>query len=177
LWVEFELSTDMTKAVQDVRDKVAQLRPSFPKDAKDPLIVRGQFDGAEPISTYAVMSKTRSLRELSTLTDQQIVKRLQGVSGVGQVSVGGSVQRQVQIQLKAQQMLAYQIGIDEVLGAIRAVNQDMPAGSLRADTQEQLVRIEGKLKSVESFAKIIVARRAGVPVLLEQVAQGYRWRA
>jgi len=170
LWVEFELSTDMTQAVQDVRDKVAQLRPAFPKDAKDPLIVRGQFDGAEPISTYAVMSKTRSLRELSTLTDQQIVKRMQGVSGVGQVSVGGSVQRQVQIQLKAQQMLAYQIGIDEVLSAIRAVNQDMPAGNLRADTQEQLVRIEGKLKSVESFAKIIVARRAGVPVLLEQLA-------
>jgi len=135
LWVEFELSTDMTQAVQDVRDKVAQLRPAFPKDAKDPLIVRGQFDGAEPISTYAVMSKTRSLRELSTLTDQQIVKRMQGVSGVGQVSVGGSVQRQVQIQLKAQQMLAYQIGIDEVLSAIRAVNQDMPAGNLRAEYQ------------------------------------------
>ena len=170
LWVEFDLKTDMTKAVQDVRDKVAQLRPSFPKDAKDPLIVRGQFDGAEPTSTYAILSKTRSLRELSTLTDQLIVKRLQGVSGVGQVNVGGSVQRQVQIKLKPEQMLAYQIGIDEVLGAIRAINQDMPAGNLRADVQEQLVRVEGKLKSVEAFAKIIVARRAGAPVLLEQVA-------
>ncbi len=170
LWIEFNLKTDMTKAVQDVRDKVAQLRPGFPKDAKDPLVVRGQFDGAEPTATYAILSKTRSLRELSTLTDQLIVKRLQGVSGVGQVNVGGAVKRQVQIKLKPQQMLAYQIGIDEVLGAIRAINQDMPAGNLRADVQEQLVRVEGKLKSVESFAKIIVARRAGAPVLLEQVA-------
>jgi HAE1 family hydrophobic/amphiphilic exporter-1 len=170
LWIEFNLKTDMTKAVQDVRDKVAQLRPGFPRDAKDPLVVRGQFDGAEPTSTYAILSKTRSLRELSTLTDQLIVKRLQGVSGVGQVNVGGAVKRQVQIKLKPQQMLAYQIGIDEVLGAIRAINQDMPAGNLRADVQEQLVRVEGKLKSVESFAKIIVARRAGAPVLLEQVA-------
>jgi hydrophobic/amphiphilic exporter-1 (mainly G- bacteria), HAE1 family len=170
LWIEFELSTNMDKAVQDVRDKVAQLRPAFPKDAKDPLIVRGQFDDAAPMATYAVLSKTRSLRELSTLSDQQIVKRLQGVSGVGQVNVGGTVQRQVQIKLKAQQMLAYQIGIDQVLAAIRAINQDMPAGALRADAQEQLVRVEGKLKSVEAFGKIIVARRAGVPVLLEQVA-------
>ena len=170
LWVEFELSTNMDKAVQDVRDKVAQLRPTFPKDAKDPLIVRGQFDDAAPMATYAVLSKTRSLRELSTLSEQQIVKRLQGVSGVGQVNVGGSVQRQVQIRLKPQQMLAYQIGIDQVLAAIRAINQDMPAGSLRADAQEQLVRVEGKLKSVQAFGKIIVARRAGAPVLLEQVA-------
>jgi hydrophobe/amphiphile efflux-1 (HAE1) family protein len=170
LYVEFDLKTDMTKAVQDVRDKVAQLRPSFPKDAKDPLIVRSQLDDAAPTSTYAILSKTRSLRELSTLTDQLIVKRLQGVSGVGQVNVGGSVQRQVQIKLKPPQMLAYQVGIDEVLGAIRTINQDMPAGNLRADAQEQLVRVEGKLKSVEAFAKIIVARRAGAPVLLEQVA-------
>ncbi|MCF8168892.1 MAG: efflux RND transporter permease subunit [Rhodoferax sp.] len=170
LWIEFQLSTKMDKAVQDIRDKVAQMRPLFPRDAKDPLIVRGQFDGAEPTSTFAILSKTRSLRELSTLTDQQIVKRLQGISGVGQVVVGGNVQRQVQVSLKPHQMQAYQVGIDEVLRAIREVNQDLPAGSLRASTEEQLVRVEGKLKSVEAFRQIIVARRAGVPVLLEQVA-------
>ena len=170
LWIEFQLSTKMDKAVQDVRDKVAQIRPAFPRDAKDPLIVRGQFDDAAPTSTFALLSKTRSLRELTTLSDQQIVKRLQGVSGVGQVNVGGTVQRQVLINLQPGHMLAYQIGIDEVLKAIRDINQDMPAGSLRASAQEQLVRVEGKLKSVEDFRHIIVARRAGAPVLMEQLA-------
>jgi len=171
LWIEFQLSTRMDKAVQDVRDKVAQLRPGFPKDAKDPLIVRGQFDDAAPTSTFAILSKTRSLRELSTFADQQIVKRLQGVSGVGLVNLGGAVKRQVQIELQPAQMLAYRVGVDEVLRAIREVNQDLPAGTLRTDQQEQLVRVEGKLKSVEAFRKIIVARRANAPVLLEQVAK------
>jgi len=170
LWIEFELSTRMDKAVQDVRDKVAQIRPAFPRDARDPLIVRGQTDDGAPTSTFAVLSKTRTLRELSTLMDQQIVKRLQGISGVGQITVGGTVQRQVLIDLKPNQMLAYQVGIDEVLKAIREINQDLPAGSLRATAQEQLVRVEGKLKSVGAFRQIIVARRAGAPVLLEQVA-------
>ncbi len=170
LWIEFELSTRMDKAVQDVRDKIAQIRPGFPRDAKDPLIVRGQTDDSAPTSTFAVLSKTRTLRELSTLTEQQIVKRLQGISGVGQVNVGGTVQRQVLIELKPQQMLAYQVGIDEVLRAIREINQDLPAGSLRATAQEQLVRVEGKLKSVDAFRQIIVARRAGVAVLLSQLA-------
>jgi len=170
LWVEFELSTKMDKAVQDVRDKIAQIRPGFPRDAKDPLIVRGNFDEGAPTSTFAVLSKTRSLRELSTFADQQIVKRLQGVSGVGLVNLGGAVQRQVQIQLQPQQMLAYKVGVDEVVRAIREVNQDLPAGTLRTAQEEQLVRVEGKLKSVEAFRKIIVVRRAGSPVLLEQVA-------
>ena len=170
LWVEFALSTKMDKAVQDVRDKVAQIRPGFPKDAKDPLIVRGQFDEGQPLSTYAVISKTRSLRELSTLVDQQVVKRLQGTSGVGRVAVGGAVQRQVLVHLRPTQMLAYQIGIDDVVRAVREVNQDLPAGSLRTNVQEQMVRVEGKLKSVDAFKKIIVARRAGAAVTLEQIA-------
>ncbi len=170
LWTEFQLSTDMTKAIQDVRDKVAQIRPGFPRDAKDPLIVRGQFDGAQPTSTFGILSNTRSLRELSVFADQQIVKRVQGVSGVGQVNLGGAVHREVTINLKPQQMLAYQIGVDEIIRAIREVNQDLPAGALRASAQEQMVRVEGKLKSVEAFKQIIVARRAGSPVMLDQVA-------
>lgn len=170
IWTEFQLSTDMTKAIQDTRDKVAQIRPSFPRDAKDPLIVRGQFDGAQPLSTFGIVSSTRSLRELSVFADQQIVKRVQGVSGVGQVNLGGAVHRQVTINLKPAQMLAYQIGVDEIIRAIREVNQDLPAGALRASAQEQMVRVEGKLKSVEAFKQIIVARRAGSPVTLDQVA-------
>ena len=170
IWTEFKLDTDMTKAIQDVRDKVAQIRPNFPRDAKDPLIVRGQFDGAQPTSTFGILSSTRSLRELSVFADQQIVKRMQGVSGVGRVDLGGAVHRQVTINLKPAQMLAYQIGVDEIIRAIREVNQDLPAGALRASTQEQMVRVEGKLKSVEAFKQIIVARRAGSPVTLEQIA-------
>jgi hydrophobic/amphiphilic exporter-1 (mainly G- bacteria), HAE1 family len=170
VWTEFQLDTDMTKAIQDMRDRVAQIRPGFPRDAKDPLIVRGQFDGAQPLSTFGILSNTRSLRELSVFADQQIVKRMQGVSGVGRVDLGGAVNREVTINLRPAQMLAYQIGVDEVIRAIREVNQDLPAGALRANAQEQMVRVEGKLKSVEAFKQIIVARRAGSPVMLDQVA-------
>jgi multidrug efflux pump subunit AcrB len=39
VYIDFELSTNMDKAMQDLRDKVAQVRPRFPKEAKDPFIV------------------------------------------------------------------------------------------------------------------------------------------
>lgn len=171
LWIEFGLSTDMNKGVQDVRDKVAQIRPQFPRDVKDPLIVRGDFDNGQPSATFGIVSATRSLRELSTFAEQQIVKRMQGVSGVGQVRLGGQVKREVSVRLLPAQMLAYQIGIDEVIRAIRETNQDLPAGALRTSAREQLVRVEGRLKSVEAFRNIIVARRGSGPVYLEQVAK------
>jgi HAE1 family hydrophobic/amphiphilic exporter-1 len=169
-YIEFRLDADMARAVQDVRDKIAQIRPTFPRDAKDPLVIRGDFDNAQPVVALAVTSPTRSMRELSTLTDQIIVKRFQNVNGVGRVDVTGSVARQVLINLRPAQMLAQNIGVDEVMRAIQAANQDVPAGRVTRGVSEQLVRIEGKIKNPAGFGRIIVARRANGPVYLDQVA-------
>src|ERR1700758_2894647 len=81
--VQFELSVNMDHALQEIRDKISQIRPSFPKNVKDPYIDRFDSDNAQPITTLSVTSTGRDLRELSTMVDQVIVKRLQRVPGVG----------------------------------------------------------------------------------------------
>ncbi|MGL1548996.1 efflux RND transporter permease subunit, partial [Vibrio parahaemolyticus] len=75
----------------------------------------------------AVYSDTRLLREISTMTDQIIVKRLQNAPGVGNVGTNGSVVRQIRIQLKPQEMRSYGISVDQVIQAIKDANQDLPA--------------------------------------------------
>src|SRR5258706_10302194 len=69
-YVQFRLDSDMGRAVQDLRDKIALIRPRFPREVRDPLILRGDFDNAAPVVSLAVTSPSRSLRELTTLTDQ-----------------------------------------------------------------------------------------------------------
>ena len=169
--IEFRLDANMERAVQDVRDKIAIIRPNFPREARDPLVLRGDFDNAQPVVTLAVTSRERSLRELTTITDQIIVKRFQNVNGVGQVQVSGGVARQILINLRPAQMLSQGVGVDEVIRAIQAANTDVPAGRVVQGPREQLVRVEGKIKEPAAFGKIIVARRAKGPVYLEQVAE------
>ena len=171
LQAEFRLNTDMAAATQEVRDKVAQLRPGFPREAKDPLVSRADFQDQQPVVNLAVVSEKHSPRELSTLTDQLIVKRLQNAPGVGNVSVSGSVVRQVLIYLKPAQMQAYGVGVDQVIAAIQATNQDFPSGTITSGSTEQLVRVEGKIKDPKGFEKIIVARQGSAPVYLHQVAE------
>jgi hydrophobe/amphiphile efflux-1 (HAE1) family protein len=168
--IEFELSVNMDHALQEVRDKIGQIRPGFPKGVKDPYIDRFNTENAQPITTLSVTSASRDMRDLSTIVDQVIVKRLQGVQGVGKVQVGGTVGRQVLINLDPAKMLAQSIGVDEIMRAIQQTNQDMPAGAISKGDMEQLVRLEGKIKTPREFGKIIVARRGNAPVLLEQVA-------
>lgn len=169
-FIEFELNANMSKAVQDVRDKLATIRPGFPKEAKDPFIVRGDTENAQPIAQIAVLSKERSPRELSTMVEQVIVKRFQQVAGVGRVQVNGASSRRVLVHIDPTQMAALGVGADEVIRAIQQTNQDMPAGRISRDGTENLVRVEGKMKDPAAFGKIIVARRANAPVYLEQVA-------
>ena len=74
VFAEFRLATDMTRAMQDVRDKIAQVKPGFPRDVKDPLVIRADQENQQPVASLAILSPTITLRELTSLTDQVIVK-------------------------------------------------------------------------------------------------------
>ena len=171
LMIDFRMETDAVAATQEVRDKVAQIRASLPEDVLEPTISRASNDSStEPVVSLVVYSTTRSLREVSTITDQQIVKRLQNSYGVGNVSVGGAVERQVQIFLRPEALQSFRVGVDQVVAAVRAANQDLPAGMISRGPQEQLVRVEGKMKDPRDFERIIVANQGGAPVYLHQIA-------
>jgi len=170
--VEFRLDVDIAEATQEVRDKVAQIKAGMPREVKDPTINRANNDSAqEPTVALVAYSATRSLREVSTIVDQQIVKRLETAPGVGTITVGGSLTRQIQVFLRPEQMQSYRVGVDQVIAAIEAANQDLPAGSISRGRQEQLVRVEGKIKDPRGFERIIVANQGGAPVYLNQVAE------
>ncbi|MDP0964858.1 efflux RND transporter permease subunit, partial [Klebsiella pneumoniae] len=67
--VEFGLNTDMGRAMQDLRDRVAAAQAAFPKDANPPTVSRFQNDNAQPIVVMALLSGTRGSRELSMMAD------------------------------------------------------------------------------------------------------------
>ncbi len=171
LQIDFRLDVNIAESTQEVRDKVAQVRAGMPREVRDPTIGRATNDSSvQPISSIIVYSTTRSLREVSTLVEQQVVKRFQNSYGVGNIGVGGSVERQVQVFLKPEQLQSYRVGVDQVISAIQAANQDLPAGAISNGQQEQLVRVEGKIKDPAGFERIIVANQGGAPVYLHQVA-------
>jgi HAE1 family hydrophobic/amphiphilic exporter-1 len=82
---EFDLSVDPAIAAQDVREKVAVVKVGFRKEVKEPRVTRFNPDDL-PILSIAVRSDIRSLRELTTLTDQVIAKRVETARGVGQAT-------------------------------------------------------------------------------------------
>jgi HAE1 family hydrophobic/amphiphilic exporter-1 len=171
--IEFDLTIDPAQAAQDVREKVAMVKTVFRKEVKEPRVMR--YDPADkPIMAISVSNddstRKRDLRDLTTIADQVVKKRLENVRGVGSVTLVGGVKREVQIYVKPGEMEALGIGIDQVINAVRNENQELPTGAIRSDADEKVVQIQGRIKNPQDFGRIIVARRGGQPVTLSQIA-------
>ncbi|MCW0235969.1 MAG: efflux RND transporter permease subunit [Ferrovibrio sp.] len=168
--IEFELTVDAVAAVQDVREKVAQVTPKFRDEIKTPEITRFSPD-SQPIASIAVRTERRDLRELTTLADQVILKRLQTVRGIGQAYIVGGVKRRINILPNPEKMQAYGVGMDQLINVLKTENQQIPLGTLTRPQTEFVVQIEGRVTDPRRLAELVLVRRGGAPVYLGDVAQ------
>ena len=166
---EFELSVPSPVAMQDVREKVQMVRAAFRSDIKEPLIQRFNPDD-QPIVSIAVRSDVRSVRDLTTLADQIIIKRLQTVRDVGRATIAGGLKRQINIELDPGRMHALRVGVNDIMRAIKDENQNFPAGNVQRGNDDRVIEVTGRVVDPGDFADLIVARRGQAPVYLRQVA-------
>jgi HAE1 family hydrophobic/amphiphilic exporter-1 len=179
--IEFNLDVDGRKAADDVREKVALIRPLLRDEVKEPRISRFDPQSA-PIFNVAVLSPdaSKSPQELTTWATQVLQKRLENVRGVGSVSVVGGIAREINLYVKPAALDALGISVDQIVAAVKSENQELPMGAIRSLEQERVVQVNARLKRPEDFREIVVARRgqqslasggAGNAVKLWQVAE------
>ncbi len=172
--VEFQLHINGRKAAEDVREKVAAIRPTLRTEVKEPRVLR--FDPASrAVWGVAVVPQTdKGLASdpvaLTNWADQVLKKRLENVRGVGSVTLVGGTRREINIYLMPQAMEALGVTAEQVANAVRSENQDLPLGAVRSLAQERTVKIEARVQRPEDFGRLIVARRGGTAITLAQVA-------
>lgn len=165
----FDLEVQSSDAAQQVRDKIAQIEALLPDNAGDPQILR--FDPGElPVMSVGISSDRLDVGQLTTITEDVIAKRIANIKGVGRASVVGGRPHEVHIDIDPDRLTALSIGVSEVLGAIAAENQDLPAGAITTDGATTSVQVEGRLATIRDFEDIIVTRRAGQPIRLGDIA-------
>lgn len=164
--VEFTLNADMARAMQDVRDRVAMVQALMPRDAKPPTVARIDNENAQPIVVAALMSRERSLRELSIHADQVAAKRLVRVPGVARVDVAGLTKRELRIDLDPARLRAYQITPAQIAQQLAIVNRDEPVGVLSDPVRDTMLRVEGMVRDPKRFVDAVVGQRGGLPLRL-----------
>jgi hydrophobic/amphiphilic exporter-1 (mainly G- bacteria), HAE1 family len=167
LFITFNLERDIDSAIQDVRDKVAQVR--FPRDANPPFVIKMDPD-AGAVLTLAV-SGGREAKELTEIVDKRIKQPLETVNGVGSIDFFGDRRRQIQLLLDADRLTAYGLTADQVRNAVERQNVEIPGGTFRSGPADIALRTMGRLTNVFDFRKIILSERDGSVITFGDVGR------
>jgi len=166
--IQFKLEIDGKVAAQEVREKISAARSTLPTEIEDPVIAR--FDPASLPILQLTVSGSRSEKDITTYAKDIIKKRLENVPGVGSVNLVGGDEREIQIEVDAARLQAYNLSIQDVIQGVGAANLEVPAGNLVQGPRQLLLRTMGKYTSVDDFNKVIVASPGGRIVHLSEVA-------
>src|SRR5262245_23601453 len=166
--VELDLNRDVDVALQDVQAKVAGAGRTLPRDL-DPPIVSKTNPEDQPIMWIGVSGPFP--RQLVTdYARYRVKEKLQTVSGVGELMMGGYVDRNVRVWLEAKRLGERGLTAGDVLQALAQEHVELPAGRIEAEGREIDVRVLGEALSLNEMKRLVVKKIAGSPVYLEDVA-------
>jgi HAE1 family hydrophobic/amphiphilic exporter-1 len=168
LFVEFELEYDVQEKAQQVREKVAAVRAELPDDVEEPIVDRVDPDAAPVLGI--MLAGPYSIREVSEFADKRVKPRLERLRGVGSVTLVGARPREIRIWLDPLRLSGYGLAVDDVISALRSEHVELPGGRIETARAEYALKTEGKLRSAEEFAAVVLAERRGRVVHLRDVA-------
>src|SRR3954470_17944083 len=166
--ISFLLEKDADIAAQEVRDRVNRVLPLLPKTIEQPTVEKFDPDAA-PVLTLAVSAR-KPVRDITEYADKTLRRQLESVNGVGQVVVSGGRSRQINIQLDAARLRAYNLTVTDVSRALQSQNAEIPGGRVEQGATAMTLRTRGRVQSVAEFGDIVVREREGHAVLLRDVA-------
>lgn len=167
VFVQFLLDKNADVAAQEIRDKVNLVRSQLPETAEDPVIQKLDTD-ATPVLRI-VVSADKPLREVTDIADDEIKKRIESISGVGQVTIVGGAEREIKVWLDPDRMRAFNVTVPEVVAALRSQNLELPGGRVDEGARELTVRTMGRITSPADFNGVAVSLRGGYPVRVSDI--------
>ncbi|MCC6555192.1 MAG: efflux RND transporter permease subunit [Polyangiaceae bacterium] len=166
--IELDLSRNVDVALQDVQTKVAQAQRRLPRDL-DPPVVSKTNPEDQPIM-WVGLSGPFAPQVIADFARYRLKEKLQTVPGVGEVMMGGYLERNVRIWIDADRLNAKGLTVADVTAALRRQHVELPAGRLETEGREVNVRVMGEALDLQSFKRIVVREQAGATVYLEDVA-------
>ena len=170
VWVEFNWGTDIYRARQIVSEKLAVVGDVLPSNVGKPTL-GPQSSILGELMIIGLTADTTSLQDLRTLADWTIRPRLLSTGGVAQVTVLGGDIKEYQILLDPGKMKHYGIGLDEVIGVVKDMNQNASGGVLYEFGNEFIVRGILSTNKVEALQKAVIKNVNEVPIVLENIAE------
>lgn len=167
---EFNANANVDKSIQDLKDAVDSVKSELPEDAFDPQVSEVNF-AEQPIHVISISSDLYGAA--FTQLGEDLADAFKGVTGVSDVVVSGTRERQIQVVLREESLRTYGLSIGEIEQALRLANLSVPVGSVTNSGIEYAIRFEGDLSSSDDIQNVPIKAVNGQPVYVKDVADVY----
>ena len=168
--LEFNYGTDLTEAVNDVRDKIDRVERSLPDDVT-PTIFKMSSD-AMPIMRIAVRGN-RSNDDLKQIAEDTIVDILEQANGVAEASVSGGRTKIVRVELNENRLAAYGLTITSITSALSKQNLELGGGKINEGRKDYSIRTTGEFTSLDDINNTVITRVNGYDVKLSDIGTAF----
>ncbi len=169
-FVQFQIGTPTDRAVNDVRNAIAQIRGNLPEGILEPQVTRVDISG-DPILYVGAETSDMSLEELSWYIDNTIAKQLLAVPGVAAVTRTGGVDRTIRVILDPAALQAQGVTASEVNQQLRQSNINAAGGRAEIAGSEQSVRVLGNAQNAFDLGETQIALPGGRFVKLADLGE------
>ena len=166
--VELDLGRNVDLALQDVQTKVSHAQRRLPVDIDPPVISKSNPEDS-PIM-WIGLSGPYSRQVLADYARYRLQEKLQTIPGVGEVMMGGYLDRNIRIWVDAAKLTARGLTVVDAPSALQREHVELPAGHLITPGREVSVRVMGEALDLGALRNIVVRQVGGAPVRLRDVA-------
>jgi multidrug efflux pump len=169
--VEFDLSSNLEAAANDVRDKVSQAQRQLPEDIDAPPVVSKADANSDAVLSMTVKSNTRNQLEVCDYATNVLLERLQTIPGVSGIQIWGEKKYAMRIWFDPIKMAANKLSPSDVQLALNSQNIELPSGKIAGNATELTVKTTGLLVTEEDFNNMIIKTEGNSIVRLRDVAR------
>ena len=166
--IEFITGTDISQALQDVKDKVDEALGELPTDLEDdPSVFEVNFSQM-PIVVFS-LSGTCGLPCLKKIADD-LADEIEAIPGVLEVDITGGLEREIRVEVDPEKLAHYGLTISNFQSVVNSENQNTSGGAIRLGNGRFQLRVPGELTTPEEIYGLILKIHDGEPVYLKDVA-------
>lgn len=167
--VSFASGTDMDEAVNDMKDNLEMYDSILPDDANDPMVV--QIDtNMMPVVTMSATMEGYDLVQTKNYIENNLESKLESVAGVASVNIYGANERQIEVIVDPEKVFGYGVSMSDVVSALAAQNQNLPAGSTEGFGKDMSIRTMGKFSKVSDIDRVPIMTETGQIIYLRDIA-------
>ena len=165
----FEDHVNLYLARQLVNERVTLAAEQIPKEYARPII--GPLTtGLGEVYQFTLKGEGYSSMELRTMLEWEVGWRLRSVPGVVEVNIWGGEEKQYQVIVDPQKLLAFNLSLKQVFTALEQNNALVGGGYIQHEREQYLIRGEALASTVMDISKILVDHRpGGVPIYIKDV--------